>query len=93
MVTQETIIYRLVVRNHDFDVFFEKTLLWQENDGGRHSGANRSAASRLDQKVGPMGGPFGSTVISKVDIKHQIFSFDILYERAPEDEQVEKKRV
>ena len=31
MVTQETIIYRLVVRNHAFDAFFKEILFWREN--------------------------------------------------------------
>ena len=26
-------------------------------------------------------------------VKHKMFSFDIIYERAPEDEQVEKNRL
>ena len=29
--TQETIIYRLVTRNRDFNAFLEKILFWQEN--------------------------------------------------------------
>ena len=44
---------RLVMRNNNFDFLAGK---WR----GRHTDA-----SRPDQKVGPLGGPFGSTVISK----------------------------
>ena len=66
MVTQETIIYRLVVRNNDFDAFFERSLsFWRENGRGRHGGAKGPGASRPDQKFGPVARPFGSIVISK----------------------------
>ena len=65
MVTQETIIYRLVVRNNVFDAFLKEIFFWRENWRGRHGGAKGSGTSRPDQKVGPVDGPFGSTVISK----------------------------
>ena len=65
MVTHETIIYRLVMKNNDFDAFFEKSYFWRENGRGRHGGAKWSGASRPDQKVGPLGGTFGPTIISK----------------------------
>ena len=64
--TQETIMYRLVMRNHDFDAFFEKNInFWRKNGRGHHAGAEGSRVSRPDQKVGPLDGTFGSTVISK----------------------------
>ena len=46
LVSQKIIIYRLVMRNHDF-------------------GAKGSGASSSDQKVCLLGGPFGSSAISK----------------------------
>ena len=58
-----TIIYRLVMRNHDLDSFSEKFKFWRENGRGRHAGARGSRASRPDQKVAQSGGTFGSTVI------------------------------
>ena len=62
MVTQETIIYRLVVRNHNNETFLKVIVFF----GGKMGvGANGSGVSRPDQKVGPMDKPFGSTVISK----------------------------
>ena len=52
-------IYRLVVRNYDFDVFMKKIIFLWKSGLGRHGGAKESGASRPDQKVGPMGGPIG----------------------------------
>ena len=63
--TQQTIIYRLVMTNHDFDVLMKKSHFWRDNGRGRHAGAKGSGASRPKQKVGPLGGTFGSIVISK----------------------------
>ena len=67
MVTQETIIYRLVMRNHDFYSY-----LWQENGRARKMGVaatlaakGMGKASRHDQKVGRLSGPFGPTTIVK----------------------------
>ena len=37
---------------------------------GRHAGAKGSGASRSDQRVGPPGGTFGSTFISKKCFKN-----------------------
>ena len=66
LVTQETIIYRLVIENHDSEAFLKKTInFWWENGRGRHAGAKGSRASRHDQNVGPSGGTFGSTAISE----------------------------
>ena len=42
-----------------------KTYFWRENGRGRHGGAEWFGASRPDKKVGPLDGPFGSTVILK----------------------------
>ena len=64
MGTQVSFIYRLVMRNHDFDAF-KRLYFWWENGCGRQAGAEGSRVSRLDQNVGPLGGIFGSTVISK----------------------------
>ena len=65
LVTHKIIIYRLVMRNCDFDAFLKISYFWRENGRGRHSGAKVSGASRPNQKVGPMGGPFGPTINSK----------------------------
>ena len=50
MGTQETITYRLAMRNQEFNAFnkfiFGGTM-------GRHAGAKRSGASRHDHKVDP----------------------------------------
>ena len=46
-------------------LFWKKYYFWQENGRGRHRGAKGSGASRPDQKVSPLGGPFDSTVIFK----------------------------
>ena len=69
MGTQETIIYRLVVRNTSFDAYFSDLIFfghfWLENGRGHHARPKWSKASKPDQKVGPMGGPFGPTAIPK----------------------------
>ena len=65
METQETIIYQFVMRNHDFDNFLEKKYFLRENGRGGHASAEGSRVLRPDQKVGPSGGTFGATVISK----------------------------
>ena len=65
MGTQDTIIYRLVKRNHDFDALLKEILFLAGNGRGRHAGAKRHGASRPDEKVCLLGGPFGSTIISK----------------------------
>ena len=65
LVTQETIIYRLVMRNHDFNAFLEKFIFLWENGRGRHRDSKGSGASSPDQKFGPLGKLFGSTAISK----------------------------
>ena len=70
LVIQETIIYRLVMRNRDFDAFLENILFWRENGRGRRHGTKGSGASRPDQRVGQMGQPFGSTVNSKTSFKN-----------------------
>ena len=61
--TQETIIYRIVMRNHYLDAFLKKLNFWREIGRGRLAGAKGSRALR-PQKVGPLSGTFGSTVIS-----------------------------
>ena len=38
---------------------------WRENGRGHHARPLWSGASKRDQKVGPLGGRFGSTAISK----------------------------
>ena len=56
--TKDTIIYRLVMRNQDYDAFLKKKSISNcrlENGRGRHAGAKVSGASRPDQKVGPLG--------------------------------------
>ena len=65
MVTQESIIYRLVMRNHDFDAFLKKSYLLRENGRGCHCGAKGIGAPGSNQRVGPLVGPYGSTTISK----------------------------
>ena len=59
------IIYLFVIRNHYYDGFLKKSYFWQENGRGSHGGAKGYGASVPDQKVGPLGGLFGSIVISK----------------------------
>ena len=51
--TQETIIYRLVMRNHDLDAFYKTKIVGGEKGRGHHAGAKVSRASRPNQKVGP----------------------------------------
>ena len=63
--TQETIIYRFVMWNRDFDAFWKISYFWLENGRGRHRGAKGSGASSPAQKFGSLAGPFGSTAISK----------------------------
>ena len=63
--TQETIIYRFAMRNHDLDAFWKKFNFWRENGHGRHAGAKGSWASRPDQKIGSSGGTLRWTVISE----------------------------
>ena len=46
-------------------LFFGQILFLAGNWAGRHCGAKGSGASRPDEEVGALGGPFGSTVISK----------------------------
>ena len=46
-------------------LFWKISNFWRENGRGRHRGAKGSGASRPDQKVGPLGQSFGSTVNSK----------------------------
>ena len=46
METKETIIYRLAMRNDDFDAYLKR-----ENGCGRHAGAEGSGALRPDLKV------------------------------------------
>ena len=63
------------MRNHDLDAFLKKINFWRENGRGRHAGAKGSRASRPDQKVGSLGGTFGSTVISEKSFRK--YSIDI----------------
>ena len=57
---QETIVYRLFP---EFDFFGG---VWRENRRGRLARVSGYGASKPNQKVGPLGGPFGSTDISKL---------------------------
>ena len=43
MLTQETIIYRLVIRNYDFDAGLKKSYLRDRHDGAKESGSSRPA--------------------------------------------------
>ena len=43
-----TFIYRLVVRNHDFDAFLKEILFLVGNGRGRHGGAEGSVTSGPD---------------------------------------------
>ena len=65
MGTQETIIYQLLMRIRDFDPFLKRIIFLAENGRGYHAASKGSRASRSDQKFGPLGGPFGSNIISK----------------------------
>ena len=47
MVFQETIIYRLVMKNHNFDAVLKNSYVWRENGRGRQTGAEGYGASRL----------------------------------------------
>ena len=66
MGTPETIIYRLVAKNHDLVVFWKMTPFWWENGRGRHTGDKGSGVPKSDQKVSPLVWPYGSTIISKM---------------------------
>ena len=54
------VIYRLVVRKHVFDAILKIYFWWEMGVATKGSGI-----SRPDQKVDQMGGPVGSTFISK----------------------------
>ena len=62
MGTQETIICRLVMSNPSYDDYFLLIFFdflghfWRENERG---------SSKPNQKVGPLGGPFGPTAMSE----------------------------
>ena len=68
MGAQETIIYRLVMRNLSHDAYFSFSLFWA-TFGGKWAWPLRAPPMvwgiQTDQKVGPLDGPFGSTTISK----------------------------
>ena len=64
MVTQETIIYRLEVRNHDL-MIFEKIIFLAGKRAWLPWWCRKVWASTPDKKVSPVSGTFGSTVISK----------------------------
>ena len=67
MVTQETIIYRSEMRNHDFDAFFKKGPIVSGKMGVAATVAPKGlgSASRSEQKVGALVEPFRSIVILK----------------------------
>ena len=48
-----------------FSIFDFLGHFWQGNGRGHHSRPKWSGASKPNQKVGPLGGPFGPTIISK----------------------------
>ena len=48
-VTQETIIHRLVMRNHVFYAFLKKNC-WRENGRGHHGGAKGSGVFQTRPK-------------------------------------------
>ena len=59
---QETIFYRLVMRNYGYDVTFRFRFLgrfWQENGCCGNTHANRSVASKTQPEIPPLGGPIG----------------------------------
>ena len=59
MEIQETIVYRLNIRNHDFRTYLKILNFWRENGRGRRPADGKgSAASKPDQKVGPLVEPF-----------------------------------
>ena len=60
MGTQETIIYRLVLKNPGFGPYL---LFWPKIGGCPHSYPYWSGALKPDQKVDPLGGPFGSSIV------------------------------
>ena len=65
LVTQETIIYRLVMRNHECDAFLKKILFLAGKMGVATTVVPKPkgfGALRPNQKVGPLGEPFGSIV-------------------------------
>ena len=72
MGTQETIIYRLVMRNHDFGALQKR-----QNGHGRHAGAK---GSRPNQKVGP---PFGLTIILKKLLFENLGPQPLINEKTP----------
>ena len=68
---QETIIYRLVLINPSYEANISFLIFWATFGGKmgvasvHHAHPLWSGASKPDQKVGPLGGPFGSTAILK----------------------------
>ena len=72
MVTQESIIYRLMARNNDFDAFLKNSYFWRENGRGRYGGAKGSEASwpqdptkKLAQWVDILGQPLSRKHVLK----------------------------
>ena len=67
MGPQETIIYRLVMRNHDFHGLKK---IWRENGRGRHAGAEGSFVLRPNKKLAHpvelLGEPLSQKLFSKI---------------------------
>ena len=54
---------------HIYDAYFLFSFLghfWRENGRGYHSRPYLSGASKPDQKVGPLGGPFGPNHVFEI---------------------------
>ena len=68
MGTQETIIYRLVMRNLSFGPYLPFWFFWPcegQKWAWPHACPYGSGVSKLNQKVDPLGGPFAPTINSK----------------------------
>ena len=66
MGAQDTIIYRLVMRNLSYDAYFWFLMFWATFGWKMGVVTTRApGASKTDQKVVQLGGPFRPTAISK----------------------------
>ena len=63
MGVQQTIIYRLVMRNLSYDAYFSVLIFWATF--GRKMGVATTCTPNPNQKDGQLGGPFGPTTVSK----------------------------
>ena len=69
MVNQETIIFRSMVTNHVFDAVLKEIQIFGGKMGVAATVAPRGLGSQDPTKICQMGGPFGSSVISKTNFQ------------------------